>query len=428
MSRLSWLKANNPNVSHIKADITAPSNIYSFKIDYKNVKTRLCELGALFDTDKSSQRNNVTNERHCHPYTILYDAIFSSIKEKKINIAEIGILDGGSLRMWQQYFSNADIFGFEYNNALISNFKNNYNNTRITLEEINVNHANSIKHAFSHINVKYDIIIEDSTHQFEDQIRVIENTYAYLNPGGILVIEDIFKRYNENDYIDRLNTLGILSEFAKVYFIELDHERRNSHGWDNDKLLILVKKGGDQNLSGTKITIITPSYRIGNLQSVKDSINFNYVDKWIIVYDETRIKVPPLLFNQPEIEEHIYSANGISGNDQRNFAIDAVADTSFIYFLDDDNLIHPDLYKLLDIISPNFLYTFDQKNRCSGESIGVDLIDTAMFLVKKDDCKRIRWTPNKYNADGYFITDVYNENKDNWIYIKNALSFYNAVN
>ena len=44
----------------------------------------------------------------------------------------------------------------------------------------------------------------------------------------------------------------------------------------------------------TKITIITPSYRIDNLNKIKkESINFVYVDEWIIVYDgkkkQTRI-------------------------------------------------------------------------------------------------------------------------------------------
>ena len=33
----------------------------------------------------------------------------------------------------------------------------------------------------------YDIIIEDTTHHFEDQIRVIENCYQHLKPGGILI-------------------------------------------------------------------------------------------------------------------------------------------------------------------------------------------------------------------------------------------------
>ncbi len=38
-------------------------------------------------------------------------------------------------------------------------------------------------------------------------------------------------------------------------------------------------------MSINKITIITPSYRIENLPKIAKTIDFNYVDEWIIVYD-----------------------------------------------------------------------------------------------------------------------------------------------
>ena len=39
----------------------------------------------------------------------------------------------------------------------------------------------------------------------------------------------------------------------------------------------------------SKITIITPSYRINNLYKIKESINFEYVHEWIIVYDGSKL-------------------------------------------------------------------------------------------------------------------------------------------
>ncbi len=145
--------------------------------------------------------------------------------------------------MWKDYFINSQIYGFEYDNNLINYFKQNFNNDRITLSNIDVTNKNSIINAFSELNELYDIIIEDTTHVFEDQIRVIENVYEYLKPGGILIIEDIFKSYNENDYINRL--APILVNFQDYFFLELDHNNRNSTGWDNDKLFILIKGGAE---------------------------------------------------------------------------------------------------------------------------------------------------------------------------------------
>ena len=43
-----------------------------------------------------------------------------------------------------------------------------------------------------------------------------------------------------------------------------------------------------------KITIITPSYRIDNLKK-KQSINFEYIDEWIIVYDGNKIGSNPCI-------------------------------------------------------------------------------------------------------------------------------------
>ena len=215
----------------------------TIKIDYKNNSTELCEFGRKYDTDKSSQRDNTSDSQHCHPYTLFYDDLFKNKRNENLKIAELGILFGGSLLMWKDYFVNAEIYGFEYNDNLINHFKEKYNNDRVTLSNIDVTNKDSIVKAFSSLNILYDIIIEDTTHQFEDQINVIENIYQYLKPGGILIIEDIFKSYKEEDYINRLS--HILDEFQDYYFVEPDHVNRISTGWDNDKLFILIKNGGE---------------------------------------------------------------------------------------------------------------------------------------------------------------------------------------
>jgi hypothetical protein len=105
----------------------------TLKLDYNINTSELCEIGKKYDTDKSSQRSNVTNYRHCHPYTLFYDGLFKNSKEEHLKIAELGILDGASLLMWREYFKNAEIYGFEYNNDLINKFKQNFNNEQLTI-------------------------------------------------------------------------------------------------------------------------------------------------------------------------------------------------------------------------------------------------------------------------------------------------------
>jgi hypothetical protein len=402
----------------------------TLKINYKINSSVLCEIGKKYDTDKSSQRNNVTDRRHCHPYTLFYDGLFKNKKNETLKIAELGILDGASLLMWKEYFTNSQIYGFEYDNHLINNFKHKFNNDRITLSNINVTNKHSIVKAFSELNILYDIIIEDTTHQFEDQIRVIENTYKYLKPGGILIIEDIFKSYNENDYIIRLTP--ILEHFQDYYFIELDHINRISTGWDNDKLFVLIKGGDEPIFKNTnKLTIITPSYRINNLLKIKKSINFEYIEEWIIVYDGSKIFDNPKLFKNQEnnkIKEYVYNGEGISGNPQRNYALTKITNpNTLLYYLDDDNIIHPNFYRLLTIIDNTKIYTFNQYNRLKGNDICIGSIDTAMVIIPYNLCKNIKWILDIYAADGYYITNCYDENKNIHIYIDNDLCYYNQI-
>ena len=402
----------------------------SLNINYHKNSSELCEIGKKYDTDKSSQRSNVTNSRHCHPYTLFYDTLFKDKKNEQLQIAELGILDGASLLMWREYFKKANIYGFEYNDSMINHFKQKYDNERITLSHIDVTNEESIKNSFSNLNIQYDIIIEDTTHQFEDQIRVIENIYQYLKPGGILIIEDIFKCYNENDYIERLNT--VLENFQDYYFVSLDHVNRNSTGWDNDKLFILVKKGAEPIFkNNNKMTIITPSYRIDNLIKIKNSINFDYVNEWIIVYDGSKINQNPNIFendNSGKIKEYVYKGDGISGNPQRNFALTKISyPDTFLYYLDDDNTIHTDLYKLMNVITKGKMYTFNQSNRLKGNVIGSGNIDTAMCLIHYDLCKDIKWINHIYEADGYYMMECCNNSRFNYIYVNNDLCYYNTI-
>lgn len=418
-------------VKHIWNKIIKDKNLKdTLKIDYKTNKTLLCEIGKKYDSDKSSQRSNVTDHRHCHPYTLFYDGIFKNRKNEKLDIAELGILDGASLRMWQEYFPISNIYGFEYNTDLINNFKKYYNNERIILSQIDVTNKDSIQTAFKNINVMYDIIIEDTTHQFNDQIKVIENVYPYLKPGGLLIVEDIFKHYNENEYIKRLG--HILQNFQDFYFVELDHVNKKSTGWNNDKLFILVKNGGEPIFKNkNKLTIITPSYRTNNLLSIKNSINFDYVDEWIIVYDGNKIIENPNLFkdeNNDKIKEYVCKDEGISGNPQRNYALTKISNPdTFLYYLDDDNLIHPQIYTLINVLDNDKMYSFNQKDRIKGNNINIGAIDTAMVIIDYKLCKGVNWIHDKYDADGYYIKECYEKNKGNHIFVDNTLCHYNKL-
>jgi hypothetical protein len=190
-----------------------------------------------------------------------------------------------------------------------------------------------------------------------------------------------------------------------------------------------------------KVVLITPSIRPNNLLKIRDSIKFEYINKWIIVYDGNKIAENPKLFTNDccsdKIEEHVYKGDGGSGNPQRNYALDLIKDMdTYLYYLDDDNVIHPHLYTLLSTMEDNRMYTFDQqrpdnifpfKKLLKGDNVALYNIDTAMMLIDYNLCRNIRWDAHKYNADGLYITECYEKNKNNWVYIDKIMAFYNPL-
>jgi predicted O-methyltransferase YrrM len=400
---------------------------YSFDIHFKNNKSYLCELGKKWDTDKSSQLEG-SDRKHSHPYTIFYNLLFENRRHDNLNIAEIGILDGGSILMWDEYFPNSKIFGFEYHDFLIDNFNSYYQRDRVILSHMDITNKDSIISSFTNKNVLYDIIIEDSTHEFEDQIRFIENSHIFIKPGGVLIIEDVLKHRNEQDYIDRLK--HVLHNFQSFYFVSMDHNNRYSGNWNNDKVFVLVKNGEPLFKQNNNLTIVTLATNIENMIKIRKTMNFDYINEWVIVYNGKELIDNPKIFeydtNKNKIKEYITINDDNYGNSLYNYALDKIENKeTYVYFLDDNNIIHPDFYNILKILDKNKLYTFNEQNRLLGDDINEFKIETPMTLTHYSLCKDLLWKlQNKNNEFGIYINECYEKNSDKWVYINNSLSYY----
>ena len=149
--------------------IHSESKIISLTIDYKYHYNELCWLGKKYNVDKSSQRQNPgpDDSNHCHPYTVLYHSLFKKNRYDNLNFCEIGIAEGRSLLLWEEYFPNAQIYGFERWPKWLANWTNNYaDKKRIHVDSMNVLSEDEIINPMKKTGVKFDCIIDDSTHNF----------------------------------------------------------------------------------------------------------------------------------------------------------------------------------------------------------------------------------------------------------------------
>ena len=117
----------------------------------------------------------------------LYEKYFSLLKDFKINILEIGVENGDSLRIWREYFTNANICGIDIDKK---DFK---------IDNVDIRQGDQSNHTFllSLINdfKKFDIIIDDGSHQAKHIITSFNFLFPYLSNTGIYVIEDLQTSY-----------------------------------------------------------------------------------------------------------------------------------------------------------------------------------------------------------------------------------------
>jgi len=123
-------------------------------------------------------------------YFDTYHQLFKDFRGKKITFVEIGILDGGSLFMWRDYFGeNARIIGIEYNKEALKWKKFGF--------EIFIGDQSSErfwKNFFLKVG-HVDIVLDDGGHTNEQQILTAVNCISNINDKGILVTEDTHTSY-----------------------------------------------------------------------------------------------------------------------------------------------------------------------------------------------------------------------------------------
>ncbi len=167
-----------------------------------------------------SDKGSYTNEGHpypwlAHSYSNVYEALFRKIKNDVKNVFECGIgtnnpnvpsnmtangRPGASLRVWRDYFKNAQIYGADIDQGCL------FQEERIQTAWIDQLSPEAINNYFKSINVKFDIMIDDGLHTSEAAISLLRNALKYLKNGGFYVIEDLTKDqiYEVQSYISNL--------------------------------------------------------------------------------------------------------------------------------------------------------------------------------------------------------------------------------
>jgi hypothetical protein len=146
-------------------------------------------------------------------YFDAYDDLFARYRHKQITFVEIGILGGGSLFMWRDFFGpEARIIGIDLHPGAKKWEEHGF--------EILIGSQSdeAFWQSFRDRIGTVDIVLDDGGHTFEQQIVTTENLLGCIKDGGLLVVEDTHTSYMlgfgpkshsfieyVKSYIDRIN-------------------------------------------------------------------------------------------------------------------------------------------------------------------------------------------------------------------------------
>jgi len=123
-------------------------------------------------------------------YFAIYERLFEQFVDQNVTVVEIGVLNGGSLFMWRDYFSSsARIIGVDLNPEAKWLEKEGF--------EIYTGSQTDPKfwgEFFAKVG-PVDIIIDDGGHTFAQQIVTTANVLQHVRDGGMLVVEDTHTSY-----------------------------------------------------------------------------------------------------------------------------------------------------------------------------------------------------------------------------------------
>jgi trans-aconitate methyltransferase len=197
---------------------------------------------------------NIRTDKISHGYLQVYDPLFMSL-DSISNLLEIGVYNGDSLRLLQNYFPNSNIYGFD-----LTPPRDHHYNDRFKVLLGNQEDRDDLNHIFNSIDGDLDLIIDDGGHTMKQQQTSFGFLFRHLKNGGVYIIEDLHtSRYGlSSEYInkdDLITTLDMLQNFKNTSNIisnhMLDHEIKYLE--DNIESIEIWSKNTEHNISVTSI-------------------------------------------------------------------------------------------------------------------------------------------------------------------------------
>ncbi len=149
----------------------------------------LNELAIKHQTDKS----------HLHGYTVtVYPQFLDQARHFPVAMLEIGVLQGASLRMWDEYFIHpgAKLFAWDIKPECEQGIP-----SRFTFQQVDCLSEDQVQVAARKLP-NLDVVVDDGAHSPLSRKIPFEVLWDKLNSGGLYIIEDV--RFNRQEELSSM--------------------------------------------------------------------------------------------------------------------------------------------------------------------------------------------------------------------------------
>jgi hypothetical protein len=160
-----------------------------------------------------------------HSYIDIYEEHMN--KKTNIDILEIGVCQGHSIKMWQEYFVDSNVYGVDITlkNVTFENLDNVYVCDATSEQQINEIFKDK----------KFDYIVDDGSHVIQHQLISFDILWHRIKPGGKYFIEDVNGDPAIKAILDHLATSDI-----ECSIIDYRHVKNRF-----DDIVVMIEKPGE---------------------------------------------------------------------------------------------------------------------------------------------------------------------------------------
>jgi hypothetical protein len=170
--------------------LTEGNERFAFPKDADVLQDFVDKYGIASDLMKiySSEKFPIVNK--WHHYIPIYERYFEKYRGQRVRFLEIGVSEGGSLRMWREFFGpDAVIFGIDINQNC-SELNGIHGQVRIGSQD-----DSSFLTAVVSEMGGVDVVLDDGSHDMAHIAASLRILFPQLKVGGTYLIEDLHTAY-----------------------------------------------------------------------------------------------------------------------------------------------------------------------------------------------------------------------------------------